>query len=104
MHPDTDQFLRQDAGHGGRVQMGPVKGQLTFERDVPDGWCVLVPAGTWHDITNTGVVAIHVCTIHAPVYHAAGRVHHTAQDAELDEAAGTDMPPAWARRPGDQTH
>ena len=49
-HPETDQFLRLDAGSG-RVQMGPAKDKLTFEKEVSNGWCVLVPAGTWHNIT-----------------------------------------------------
>ena len=44
-HPETDQFLRLDAGSG-RVQMGAAKDKLTFEKEVSDGWCVLVPAGT----------------------------------------------------------
>ena len=52
-HPETDQFLRLDAGQG-KAQMGPAADQFTFEQDVTDGWCVLVPAGTWHDVTNTG--------------------------------------------------
>src|SRR3954470_6535992 len=47
-HPQTDQFLRLDAGRG-RVQMGASKNELNFEREVSDGWCVLVPAGTWHN-------------------------------------------------------
>ena len=53
MHPETDQFLRLDAGRG-RVQIGPAKDQLTFEKEVSDGWCILVPAGSWHNITNIG--------------------------------------------------
>src|SRR5687768_12712086 len=52
-HPETDQFLRLDAGRG-RVQMGPAEDQLDFEREVSDGWAVMVPAGTWHNITNIG--------------------------------------------------
>jgi len=44
VHPETDQFLRLDAGSG-RVQMGAAKDKLTFEKEVSDGWCVLVPAG-----------------------------------------------------------
>jgi len=32
-HPETDQFLRLDAGNG-RVQMGPAKDKLTFEKEV----------------------------------------------------------------------
>jgi mannose-6-phosphate isomerase-like protein (cupin superfamily) len=50
-HPETDQFLRIDAGSG-RVQMGAAKDKLFFEKEVSDGWCVLVPAGTWHNITQ----------------------------------------------------
>ena len=53
MHPETDQFLRLDAGRG-RVQMGTARNDLTFDSEVSDGWCVLVPAGTWHNITNIG--------------------------------------------------
>ena len=51
VHPDTDQFLRLDAGRG-RAQIGPAKDQLTFDKEVSDGWCVLIPAGTWHNVTN----------------------------------------------------
>ncbi len=100
MHHDTDQFLRLDAGRG-KAQMGPEKDQLTFEEDVSDGWCVLVPAGTWHDITNTGDQPMQLYAIYAPVHHAAGKIHQTARDAESDESAGTDTPPAWAIAPPD---
>ncbi|MFN5688370.1 cupin domain-containing protein [Bradyrhizobium sp.] len=62
MHPETDQFLRLDAGHG-RVQMGTAKHRLPFEQTVSNGWCVLVPAGTWHNITNIGTVPMHVYAI-----------------------------------------
>ena len=43
-HPETDQFLRLGA-RCGRVQMGATKNELDFEKEVSDGWCVLVPAG-----------------------------------------------------------
>ncbi len=52
-HPDTDQFLRVDAGRGKAV-MGPAEDQLDFEQEVSDGWSVQVPAGTWHDVINSG--------------------------------------------------
>ena len=58
-HPETDQFLRLDAGRG-RVQMGAAKDKLTFEKEVSDGWRVLVPAGTWHNITNIGTTPMQV--------------------------------------------
>ncbi len=97
-HGETDQFIRLDAGTG-RVQMGPAKNQLTFEQDVSDGWCVLVPAGTWHNITNTGDAPMQLYTIYAPVHHAPDIVQATAEDAEADEKAGRDEPPAWSVQP-----
>ena len=95
MHEDTDQFLRLDAGRG-RVQMGTSKDRLTFEKEVTDGWCVLVPAGTWHNITNAGKEPMQVYAIYAPAHHKPGKVHRTASDA----AADTDDEPAeWSVQP-----
>ena len=75
------------------------KDQFTFEQDVTDGWCVLVPAGTWHDVTNTGDGPMRLYAIYAPVHHAAGKVQPTAVDAERDEKAGTDEPPTRSVQP-----
>ena len=95
MHPDTDQFLRLDAGSG-RVQMGPSKDALTFTKDVSDGWCVLIPAGTWHNVTNTGKEPMQVYAIYAPSHHKPGKIHKT----ESDSAADTDDEPAeWSVQP-----
>jgi len=94
-HPETDQFLRLDAGRG-RVQMGPSKDQLTFDQEVSDGWCVLVPAGTWHNVTNTGDEPMQLYAIYAPAHHKPGKIHKTAGDA----AADTDDEPAdWSVQP-----
>ena len=97
-HPDTDQFLRLDAGRG-RVTMGPTKDDLSFTQDLEDGWCVTVPAGTWHRIVNTGEQDMRLYAIYAPVHHAAGIVQQSAQDAERDEESGHDVPPQWAVQP-----
>jgi mannose-6-phosphate isomerase-like protein (cupin superfamily) len=94
-HPDTDQFLRLDAGRG-RVQMGPSKDQLTFDQEVSDGWCVLIPAGMWHNITNVGDEPMQVYAIYAPVHHKPGKIHATSEDAEADE---DDEPPEWSVQP-----
>jgi mannose-6-phosphate isomerase-like protein (cupin superfamily) len=91
-HPQTDQFLRLDAGRG-RVQMGGAKDKLTFEREVSNGWCVLVPAGTWHNITNIGTTPMQVYTIYAPAHHAPDKVQATAVVAEADK---DDEPAAWS--------
>jgi mannose-6-phosphate isomerase-like protein (cupin superfamily) len=97
-HPETDQFLRLDAGRG-RVQMGPAEDQLDFEQEVEDGWAVLVPAGTWHNITNIGDEPMRLYAVYAPTHHAAGAVQATAADAEHDEESGADEPPEWSVQP-----
>jgi mannose-6-phosphate isomerase-like protein (cupin superfamily) len=94
-HPETDQFLRLDAGSG-RVQMGTAKDNLTFEKEVSDGWCVLVPAGTWHNITNIGATSMQVYAIYAPAHHAPGKMQATAAVADADK---DDKPAAWSVQP-----
>ncbi len=94
-HPETDQFLRLEAGSG-RAQMGVAKDKLTFEKDVSDGWCVLVPAGTWHNITNTGATPMQVYAVYAPAHHTPDKVQATATVAEADK---DDKPAAWSVQP-----
>lgn len=84
VHPDRDQFLRIEAG-AGRVQMGPEEDDLPFERDVRDDWIVLVPAGTWHNVTNTGDAPLRLYALYAPPEHPHGTVHPTKADADADE-------------------
>lgn len=97
-HPETDQFLRIDAGRG-RVKMGPAEDDLSFQEDVSDGWSIQVPAGTWHDVENTGDEPLQLYTVYAPVHHAAGIVQETKDDADADEESGVDEPPSWAAEP-----
>ena len=98
VHPDTDQFLRLDGGRG-RCVMGPAKDQLDFEQEVSDGWSIQVPAGSWHDVVNTGDEPLRLYAVYAPVHHAPGIVQRSSDDAERDEAAGVDEPPAWSLQP-----
>jgi mannose-6-phosphate isomerase-like protein (cupin superfamily) len=98
VHPETDQFLRVDSGRG-RCVMGPAEDDLTFGQDVEDGWSIQVPAGTWHDVENTGDEPLRLYAVYAPVHHASGIVQETADDAERDEKSGRDEPPAWTLQP-----
>jgi len=100
-HPGTDQFLRVDAGRG-RAVMGPERDRLDFEQDISDGWSVQVPAGTWHDVINTGTAPLRLYTVYAPSHHAAGAVQPTREDAEREEAAGTDEAPSWTIQPDEE--
>ena len=100
VHPDTDQFLRLDAGSG-RAVMGPAKDQLDFEQEVSEGWSIQVPAGSWHDVINTGDEPLRLYAIYAPVHHAPAIVQETSDEAEQDEASGKDEPPAWTVQPAE---
>jgi mannose-6-phosphate isomerase-like protein (cupin superfamily) len=84
VHEDGDQFLRVEAGRA-RVQMGPTKDDLSFDREVEDDWVILVPAGTWHNVTNIGDVALKVYAIYGPPEHPHGTVHATKAEADADE-------------------
>jgi mannose-6-phosphate isomerase-like protein (cupin superfamily) len=83
VHKTHDQFLRLEQGTG-RVQMGPSKDQLNFEREVSADWAVFVPAGIWHNITNIGDEPIKLYAIYGPPDHLHGTVHATQVDAEKD--------------------
>lgn len=83
VHEENDQFLRLEQGRG-RVQMGPSKDDLSFDEQVEDDWAVFVPAGTWHNITNTGDEDMRLYAIYGPADHLAGTMHRTQQDAEND--------------------
>lgn len=95
MHPETDQFLRLDAGRG-RAQIGNSRDKLTFDSEVSDGWCVLIPAGTWHNVTNVGDEPMQVYAIYAPAHHKPGKIHRSAAEAAAD---ADDQPAEWSAQP-----
>jgi mannose-6-phosphate isomerase-like protein (cupin superfamily) len=72
-----DQFFRVEEGAGQAVLDG-----VTTE--ISAGFAVLVPAGTKHNIINTGSVSMKLYTLYAPPNHRDGIVHHTRDDAEAD--------------------
>lgn len=84
VHHDHDQFLRVEAGKA-RVQMGPSKDNLTFDREVGDDWVILVPAGSWHNVTNIGNEPLKVYSLYGPPEHKHGTVHPTKADSDADE-------------------
>lgn len=84
VHDDHDQFLRVEQGKG-RVQMGPARDDLSFDRQVEDDWAIIVPAGTWHNVTNVGDEELKVYSIYAPPEHPHGTVHPTKADADAAE-------------------
>lgn len=83
VHEENDQFLRVEQGRG-RCEMGPTEGNLNFVRDVADDDVILVPAGMWHNVTNTGDDDLKVYALYGPPDHEPGTVHPTQSDAEAD--------------------
>lgn len=80
IHPHVDQFLRIEQGQG-LVQMGKSKDNLSFESHVYDDFAIIIPAGTWHNLINTGNVPLKLYSIYAPPHHPFGTVHATKADA-----------------------
>jgi mannose-6-phosphate isomerase-like protein (cupin superfamily) len=83
VHDDNDQFLRIEAGFG-RAELGSNNHELSSQQVSKDD-AVFVPAGTWHNIVNTGSEDLKVYSIYAPVKHPHGTVHVTKEDAEKEE-------------------
>jgi mannose-6-phosphate isomerase-like protein (cupin superfamily) len=84
VHPNVDQFLRIEEGQG-LVKIGKTKHNLDFQRNVYDDFAIFVPAGTWHNIINTGKIPLKLYSIYAPPNHPHGTVHKTKADAEAAE-------------------
>jgi len=80
VHPRIDQFIRIEEGEG-LVQMGPRKDNLNFQRKVYDGFAIFIPAGTWHNVINTGNRPLKLYSIYAPPQHSHGVVHATKEIA-----------------------
>ena len=83
VHPDTDQFMRVESGRG-TAMMGPRRDNLNYQRPVNDNSAVFVPAGTWHNVVNTGYRPLQLYTIYAPPHHPHGTVHVTKAQADAE--------------------
>ncbi|MFC5541648.1 MAG: cupin domain-containing protein [Bacilli bacterium] len=84
IHPHTDQFLRIEQGEG-IVEMGRSRNHLNYRRKVNEDTAIMVPAGTWHNVINTGKVPLKLYSIYAPPHHPHGTVHRTKADAMAGE-------------------
>jgi len=72
-----DQFFRVEEGTGEAVLDG-------VRTTISAGFAVLVPAGTNHNIINTGNAPLKLYTLYAPPNHRDAVVHRTRADAEAD--------------------
>ena len=74
---DVDQFLRVEKGVGSAILNGAAQ-------DIADGSVILVPAGTRHNIVNTGLDSMKLYTLYMPPHHRDGIIHKTKAEAEAD--------------------
>lgn len=81
IHNDLDQFIRIEEGQG-IVKMGDRKDKLDFQKRVYDDYAIIIPAGKWHNLINTGRKPLKLYSIYAPPAHPHGTVHKTKEDAE----------------------
>ncbi len=84
MHDDLDQFLRLEQGRG-RVMMGSTQNDLSYQQNVSENSAIFIPAGTWHNLVNTGSKPIKLYSIYAPVQHPPGTIHCTKADSDAAE-------------------
>lgn len=72
-----DQFFRVEEGAGEVVLDG-------VRTTISAGFAIVVPAGSKHNLINTGTVPLKLYTLYAPPNHRDGVVHHSREEAEAD--------------------
>jgi mannose-6-phosphate isomerase-like protein (cupin superfamily) len=85
-HHDRDQFLRIEQGQA-RVELGRTEDTVDEAHELTDAWAILVPAGVWHNVVNTGSEDLKLYSLYSPPEHPDGTVHVTKDDAEEAERA-----------------
>jgi mannose-6-phosphate isomerase-like protein (cupin superfamily) len=83
-HPHLDQFLRIENGDG-RVLLGRSRDAMDETHEVSDDWAIIVPAGIWHNVVNTGSDELRLYSLYSPPEHPDGTVHRTKEEAEAAE-------------------
>ena len=72
---ELDQFIRIEDGKGKAVL------NKTEEYEIEDDWAIVVPAGTYHNVINTGDSELKLYTVYSPPEHKEG----TGQPTKADE-------------------
>jgi mannose-6-phosphate isomerase-like protein (cupin superfamily) len=84
VHSHLDQFIRIEEGRA-RVELGRTEDVVDETHDVEPDWAVIVPAGIWHNVVNTGDGEVKLYSPYSPPEHPAETVHRTKADAEAAE-------------------
>lgn len=70
---ELDQFIRIEQGHGKVVLNG-------VETNVEDDFAIVIPAGTEHNVVNTGSEIMKLYTVYSPPEHKDGVLQATKAD------------------------
>jgi mannose-6-phosphate isomerase-like protein (cupin superfamily) len=77
-HRDTDQIIRIESGNA-VVKMGGCENRLDIQQCMRSGDAVFIPAGTWHNVINTGRHPLKVSSVYAPPNHPRGTVQRNPE-------------------------
>ena len=61
-------------------------GDVDETHEVRDDWAIIVPAGIWHNVVNTGDEDLKLYSLYSPPEHPDGTVHVTKAEADAAEA------------------
>ncbi len=91
VHPAIDQFFRVEKGKV-RLDLGAGKDKVdeTHSARIGDGF--VIPAGTYHNVTNIGKKSAKFYTIYSPPNHPAGTVRKTKAEADAAPTAEAAKP------------
>lgn len=84
VHEDTDQYIRVEQGNA-VAKIAGCGNQPDFHQRMCKGDAIFIPAGTWHNVVNTGKDSLKLSSIYAPPHHRRGTVHRTKADAQRAE-------------------
>jgi|SRR3989344_1357255 len=75
VYEKVDQFFRVDQGEG----------EIIIEEErtkIYDGYAVVVPAGSQHNVINNGDADLKLYTLYSPPNHPDGTIHKTKAEAD----------------------
>jgi len=81
---ELDQFIRVEEGNAKAVLNN---GETEYELE--DDFALIIPAGTWHNVINTGDKPLKIYTLYSPPEHKDGTVHKTKADEQEEHFDGT---------------
>ncbi len=85
VHQTSDQFFYIEQGNA-LVVMGNCPDCLQYQARITENYAVLVPAGIWHNIINSGSIPLKMFTIYAPSLHPHGSIYRTKEEAAIYES------------------